>query len=314
MTAYLAQRLVALVPVMLLVATIGFVIVHFAPGDPAVMMLGPDASPDRVDQLRRELGLHEPLPVQLGRWYGRLLRGDLGRSVFEGDPVTQVISNRLEPTVLLTTMGVAVAVLIGVPAGVVSAVRRNTMADQALMGVALLGVSIPSFWLGLNLILVFSLMFHLFPVSGYVPLAESWTGMLRSLVLPALTLGIGGSGLIARMTRSAVLEILWQDYVRTARAKGAPERSVIWRHALRNALIPIVTVVGLSVGTLLAGAITVETVFAIPGVGLLVISSVLRRDFPVIQGVLLFAACVYVLVNLVVDTLYLYLDPRITYV
>jgi peptide/nickel transport system permease protein len=314
MAAYLAQRLVALAPVMVLVATIGFVIIHLAPGDAAVMMLGPDASIERVAQLRRELGLHEPLPVQLGRWYGRLLRGDLGRSVFEGDPVTRVIASRLEPTAVLTFMGVLIAVLIGVPAGVISAVRRNTVADQALMGVALLGVSMPSFWLGLNLIILFSLTLRVFPVSGYVPFAESWIGMVRSLALPALTLGIGGSGLIARMTRSAVLEILWQDYVRTARAKGLPERHVIWGHVLRNALIPVVTVVGLSVGTLLAGAITVETVFAIPGVGLLVISSVLRRDFPVIQGVLLFAACVYVAVNLAVDILYVYVDPRITYV
>jgi peptide/nickel transport system permease protein len=205
-------------------------------------------------------------------------------------------------------------VAIGVPAGVISAVRRNTLIDQVLMGVSLLGVSMPSFWLGLNLILLFSLSLGLLPVSGYVPINESWFDALRSIILPALTLGIGGSGLIARMTRSSMLEVLSQDYVRTARAKGAPERRVLVRHALRNAMIPIVTVVGLSVGTLLAGAITVETVFAIPGVGLLVISSVLRRDFPVIQGALLFAATVYVLVNLLVDMLYVYMNPRITYV
>lgn len=314
MSGYLLQRLIALVPVMVVVATVGFLIVHLAPGDPAVVMLGPDASAERVEELRRDLGLEESLPVQLFRWYYRVLRGDLGRSLFEGDPVTRVIGSRLEPTLLLTTAGVALAVAIGVPAGVISAVRRNTLIDQVLMGVSLLGVSMPSFWLGLNLILLFSLSLGLLPVSGYVPINESWFDALRSIILPALTLGIGGSGLIARMTRSSMLEVLSQDYVRTARAKGAPERRVLVRHALRNAMIPIVTVVGLSVGTLLAGAITVETVFAIPGVGLLVISSVLRRDFPVIQGALLFAATVYVLVNLLVDMLYVYMNPRITYV
>jgi peptide/nickel transport system permease protein len=312
--AYLLRRLVALVPVMLIVATVGFVVVRLAPGDPAVVMLGPDASPERVAELRHELGLHESVPVQLLRWYHRVLRADFGRSVFEGDPVMQVIRNRLEPTVLLTLLAIMVAIAIGVPAGVVSAVRRNSLADQLLMGVALLGVSMPSFWLGLNLILVFSLALGLFPVSGYVPLGENWTAALRSLVLPALTLGIGASGLIARMTRSAMLEVLHQDYIRTALAKGVPRRRVLVRHALRNALVPVVTIIGLSMGTLLAGAVTVETVFAIPGVGLLVISSVLRRDLPVIQGVLLFAAAVYVLVNLLVDLIYVYLDPRITYV
>ncbi len=313
MTAYIVRRLALLFFVMLVVATVGFVVVHLAPGDPAVMMLGPDASPERVQELRREMGLDRPLPVQLARWYARVLRADFGRSLFEGDPVTRVIASRLEPTVLLTVMGLAVAVLIGVPAGVVSAVWPRSLVDQALMGVALLGVSVPGFWLGLNLILFFSLYLGLLPVSGYVPIRESWVDTLRSLVLPALTLGIGGSGLIARMTRSQMLEVLVQDFVRTARAKGLGERAVILRHALRNALVLIVTVVGLSVGTLLAGAITVETVFAIPGVGLLVISSVLRRDFPVIQGVLLFTATVYVLVNLAVDVIYVWLDPRITY-
>jgi peptide/nickel transport system permease protein len=311
---YLLRRLMALVPVMLIVATVGFVIMRLVPGDPAVVMLGPDASPDRVAELRRELGLEEPVPIQLLRWYRRILYADFGRSVFEGDPVTRVIRNRLEPTVLLTLLAILVAIAIGIPAGLVSAVHRNTLVDQLLMGVALLGVSMPSFWLGLNLILLFSLVLGLFPVSGYVPLRESWAAALSSLVLPALTLGIGASGLIARMTRSAMLEVLHQDYVRTALAKGAPRRRVLVRHALRNALIPVVTIIGLSLGTLLAGAITVETVFAIPGVGLLVISSVLRRDFPVIQGVLLFAATVYVLVNLLVDLVYVYLDPRITYI
>ncbi|MDR7485057.1 MAG: ABC transporter permease [Armatimonadota bacterium] len=314
MTRYVMQRLVALIPVMLIVATVGFAIIHLAPGDPAAVMLGLDATPERVQELRRELGLDRPLPVQLARWYGRILRGDLGRSIFEQDPVVQVIRSRLEPSLLLTAMGVGLAVLMGVPAGVISAVRRNTVVDQVLMGGALLGVSVPSFWLGLNLILVFSLRLNLFPTSGYVPLGEAWMGTLRTLALPAMTLGILGSGFIARMTRSAMLEVLLMDYVRTARAKGLKEPRVILRHAFRNGLIPVVTIVGIVVGTLMAGGvITVETVFAIPGVGLLVISSILRRDFPVIQGVLLYVSIVYVLINLLVDLLYVFLDPRVKY-
>lgn len=314
MLAYIAQRIVLLFFVMFVVATVGFTIIHLAPGDPASIMLGPEAAPERVAELQRELGLDRSLPIQLGRWYVRVLHADFGRSLFEGDPVAGVIAQRLEPTVLLTAMGLLVAVAVGVPTGVLSAVWPRSFVDQFFMGVALLGVSIPAFWLGLNLILLFSLYLRLLPVSGYVPLHESWSGAVRSLALPALTLGIGASGLIARMTRSQMLEILVQDFVRTARAKGLRERTVIVRHALRNAMVLIVTVVGLSVGTLLAGAITVETVFAIPGVGLLVISSVLRRDFPVIQGVLFFTAAVYVLVNLAVDLIYVCLDPRIKYV
>jgi peptide/nickel transport system permease protein len=313
-TAYIARRLALLAPVMFIVATVGFVIIHLAPGDPAMVMLGPDASPERVQELRQQLGLDWPLLVQLGRWYARVLYADFGRSLFEGEPVTRVIAQRLEPTLLLTLLGLGVAVLIGLPAGILAALWPRSAIDRVLMGTALLGVSMPGFWLGLNLILLFSLYLGLLPVSGYVPLRESWSEALRSLVLPALTLGLGGSGLIARMTRAQMLEVLVQDFVRTARAKGLGEWHVIMRHVLRNALVLIVTVVGLSIGTLLAGAITVETVFAVPGVGLLVISSVLRRDFPVIQGVLLFTAAVYVLVNLLVDLIYLYLDPRIKYV
>ncbi|MGQ0570623.1 MAG: ABC transporter permease [Armatimonadota bacterium] len=314
MARYLFQRLVALIPVMLVVATVGYVIIYLAPGDPAAVMLGLDATPDRVRELRRDLGLDRPLPVQLGLWYRRILVGDLGRSIFENDPVTHVIAQRLEPSILLTVMGVTLAILLGVPAGVISAVRRNTLIDQVLMGGAMLGVSIPSFWLGLNLILLFSLQLDLFPTSGYISLREDWLGTLRTLALPALTLGILGSGFIARMTRSAMLEVLLQDYVRTARAKGLSELLVITRHALRNGLIPIITVIGLVMGSLMAGGvITVETVFAIPGVGLLVISSILRRDFPVIQGVLLYVSVVYVLVNLLIDLLYVFLDPRVKY-
>ncbi|HET8679876.1 MAG TPA: ABC transporter permease [bacterium] len=313
MTGYVTRRLLALLPVLLIVATVGFFLIYLTPGDPAAVMLGPDATDEDLQNLRAIMGLDRPLLVQLVLWYSRTLRGDLGYSIFLQRPVLQAIFERLEPTMLLTMMALAVAICIGVPAGVVSAVRRNSWVDQASMGVALLGVSMPGFWLGLNLILVFSVYLGLFPVAGYVPVQQSLAGAIRSLVLPAVTLGFGGSALLARMTRSSMLEVLGQDYVRTARAKGNREPRVIVGHALRNAMIPTVTVIGLALGGLLAGAIVTETVFALPGVGRLVISSVLRRDYPVVQGVLMFIATIYVLVNLLIDVLYVYLDPRVKY-
>jgi peptide/nickel transport system permease protein len=313
MAAYIVRRLIALVPVLLIVATVGFFLIYLTPGDPAAVMLGPDATAEELDNLRQVMGLDQPLIVQLYRWYARMLRGDLGHSIFLNRPVLQAIYERLEPTVLLTLLSLFVAVAIGVPAGIVAAVRRNTWLDQFSMGIALFGVSVPNFWLGLNLILVFSVWLGLFPVAGYIPLDQSVIGALRSLVLPAVTLGISASALIARMTRSSMLEVMGQDFIRTARAKGNEETRVIFRHALRNALIPTVTVIGLALGGLLAGAVVTETVFAIPGVGRLVISSVLRRDYPVVQGILMFIAAIYVLVNLLIDIIYIYLDPRVKY-
>ncbi len=313
MTGYILRRLLALVPVLLIVATVGFFLIYLTPGDPAAVMLGPDATPEDVQNLRLVMGLDRPLLVQLGRWYGRTLRGDFGYSIFLHRPVLKAIAERLEPTLLLTLMALTIAVAMGIPAGVMAAVGRNTWVDQASMGVALFGVSMPSFWLGLNLILIFSVWLGLLPVAGYIPIKESLAGALRSLILPAVTLGLSGSALIARMTRSSMLEVLSQDFIRTARAKGSQERRVIYRHALRNAMIPTVTVIGLALGGLLAGTIVTETVFALPGVGRLVISSVLRRDYPAIQGVLIFIASIYVLVNLLIDLVYVYLDPRVKY-
>ncbi|MDR7545385.1 MAG: ABC transporter permease [Armatimonadota bacterium] len=313
MTAYIIRRLVALLPVLLIVATVGFFLIYLTPGDPAAVMLGPDATEEELTALRQVMGLDKPLLVQLYRWYARVLRGDLGYSIFLQRPVLQAILERIEPTGLLTLLSLTIAVAVGVPAGVVAAVRRNTWLDQASMGVAMFGVSVPNFWLGLNLILLFSVYLGLLPVAGYVPVATSVSGALRTLVLPAVTLGISASALIARMTRSSMLEVLGQDFVRTARAKGNRERRVVYRHALRNAMIPTVTVIGLAMGGLLSGAIVTETVFALPGVGRLVISSVLRRDYPVVQGILMFIATIYVMVNLLIDVIYVYLDPRVKY-
>lgn len=313
MSGYIARRLIAVLPVLLIVATVGFFLIYLTPGDPAAIMLGPDATQEDIENLHQLMGLDRPLLTQLYRWYVRILRGDLGYSIFLQRPVLQAVLERLQPTALLTLLSLVIGVAIGVPAGIAAAVRRNSWLDQASMGVALFGVSVPHFWLGLNLILLFSVYLGLFPVAGYVPVQQSAAGAIRSLTLPAVTLGLSASALIARMTRSTMLEVLGQDFIRTARAKGNTEQRVIYRHALRNAMIPTVTVIGLAMGSLLAGAVVTETVFALPGVGRLVISSVMRRDYPVVQGVLMFIAVVYMFVNLLIDIAYVYLDPRVKY-
>ena len=313
MKTYLARRLLALIPVALVVATVAFVLMHLAPGDPASVIAGPYATADDVGKLRHQLGLDEALPIQLVRWYGRLIRGDLGDSIFLRRPVLEAIADRVEPTLLLTSLATLLAVAIGVPAGIVSARRPNSSEDQALMLFALLGISVPNFLLGLLLILVFSVHLGWFPVAGYSPLEHGALQTLRSLVLPAVALGVVQSGLIARITRSAMLDVLREPFILAGRAKGLAERTVVWKHALKNAMIPTVTIIGVSFAVLLGGAIVVETVFNIPGLGRLIISAVLRRDYPVIQGVVLCVAAVYMVINLLVDLSYLAFDPRVRY-
>jgi len=310
---YVVRRLLALIPVALVVATVAFVLMHLAPGDPASVIAGPYASADDIQRLHHQLGLDQPLWVQLTRWYGRLLRGDLGDSIFLRKPVLAAIADRVEPTLLLTVFATVVAVLIGVPAGIVSAHRHNTTADQAVMVAALVGISVPNFLLGLLLILLFSVQLGWFPVAGYSPLEYGWTKTLRSLVLPAVALGVVQSGLIARITRSAMLDVLREQFILAGRAKGLGERTVVGKHALKNAMIPTITIIGISFAILIGGAIVVETVFNIPGLGRLIISAVLRRDYPVIQGVVLCVAGVYMLINLAVDLSYLVFDPRVRY-
>jgi len=310
---YLLRRLLALVPVALVVATVAFVLIHLAPGDPASVIAGPDASRDDVQRIERQLGLDAPLPVQLVRWYGQLVRGDLGQSIFLRKPVTEAILDRVEPTLLLTLFAIVISVALGVPAGVVSARYHNTTTDQVLMVVALLGVSIPNFLLGLLFILFFSVWLGWFPVAGYSPLEYGWLRTLRSLVLPAFALGLVQSALIARIARSSMLDVLREQFITAGRAKGLGERAVVYKHALKNAMIPTVTIVGISFAILISGAVVVETVFNIPGLGRLVISAVLRRDYPVIQGVVLCIAGLYMLINLAVDLSYLVFDPRVKY-
>ena len=313
MKTYIVRRLLALIPVAVVVATVAFVLIHIAPGDPASIIAGPDATPDDVARLQRQLGLDAPFHVQLFRWYGRLARGDLGQSIFLRRPVLEAIVDRAEPTILLTTYAIIIAVLLGVPAGVLAARHHDGTTDQALMAAALIGISIPNFLLGLLLILFFSVQLGWFPVAGYSPLEYGWLGTLRSLTLPAFALGVVQSALIARIARSAMLDVLREQFIVAGRAKGLGERAVVYKHALKNAMIPTVTVIGISLAILISGSVIVEQVFNIPGLGRLIISAVLRRDYPVIQGVVICIAGIYMLVNLAVDLSYVVFDPRVRY-
>lgn len=298
---------------MLIVVSIVFFLIHLIPGDPAAVMAGAEATVEDVERMRKVMGLDRPLYEQYILWLSHLIRGDLGDSIFLNRPVTIAIMERLEPTILLTGFSLIVALIIGIPAGVIAGAHPNTWLDKIIMVIAIMGVSVPAFWLGLNLIYFFSYKLRLFPPGNYVSLATSVQQSIYYMILPSISLGFGQSALIARILRSCMLEVLAQDYIRTARAKGLAERVVIYIHALRNAMVPTSTVIGITIAVLMGGAIITETVFNIPGIGRLVISSVLRRDYPVIQGIILFIALVYVLVNLLVDVVYCVIDPRIRY-
>jgi peptide/nickel transport system permease protein len=313
MLLYVVRRLLGVLPVLLLVAVGSFLLVHLVPGDPALVMLGSDATPQQIETLRAEMGLDRALPEQFLVWIREVLRGNLGESFFLARPVTQALLERLPATMQLALLSLAFSLLIGIPFGIVAAVRQNTGWDQVVMVTAMGGISIPSFWLGLALILVFSVQLGWLPSGGYTPLWEDPVQGLRTLLLPAVSLGFMQAALIARMTRSSMLDVLRQDYVRTARAKGAREWVVIVRHALKNAMIPVITTIGTAFGVLLGGAVIVEIVFTYPGLGRLVVLAVQRRDYPLVQGALLLTSVIYVVVNLAVDLLYSVFDPRITY-
>ncbi len=313
MGEYVLRRVVALVPVLMVVAVVSFSILHLTPGDPAGVILGFNATQEDIDRVHRQLGLDQPLLVQFVRWVGGVLRGDLGESLFMGQPVTQAIREHLEPTIMLTLYALVIAVGVALPLGILAPTRRTRLADQGLIIFSLLGVSIPDFLLGLLLILFFSVRLHWLPSAGYQPLSAGLWPNLRSLLLPAIALGAMQSALLTRITRSSVLEVLNQEYVNTARAKGLSAAAVLVRHVLKNALIPIITTIGLVYAVLMAGAVIVETVFNLPGVGKLVVNSVLRSDYPVIQGAILLVAVMYVLINLAVDVIYAFVDPRIRY-
>lgn len=306
-----AKRLFGMLIVLLIVATLVFIIVRVTPGDPAAVMLGSDATPADIAQLRERLGLDAPLIVQYGQFMLGLLKGDLGHSIFLNQSVGQALLSRAEPTFFLTLFSILIASAIALPVGILSAVKRGTIFDQIVVTLTMVAASIPSFWLGLILIQVFAVQLGWFPASGYGGPATPFLERLTHLVLPAIALGVVNSALITRFTRAAMLDVLGDDYVRTARAKGATERRVVLKHAFRNALVPIITVIGLSIAMLVAGAVVTETVFGLPGVGNLVVSAVLRRDYPVIQGTLLVVAAIYVLINFIVDMLYVVADPRV---
>lgn len=305
MWRYVLKRVLLALPVLLGVSVVVFVAIRLIPGDPAQIMAGQAATEEVVRQIRQSLGLDQPLPVQYLYFLRSVVRGDLGRSLFNGAPVVEELRQRFPRTVRLALASMVVASLIGIPAGILAATRHLSWLDTLVMLVALVGVSMPVFWLGLNLILVFSVRLQWLPAFGY----ETW----RHLLLPSFTLGAASAAIVARMTRSSMLEVLGQDYIRTARAKGLAERVVVNRHALRNALIPVVTVLGLQLGTLLSGAVLTETVFAWPGIGRLLVDAVLARDYPIIQGATLLIAATFVALNLAVDLLYGLLDPRIRY-
>ena len=305
MQRYLAQRLLQLVPVLLGVSVLVFLMIHLVPGDPAQVMLQDYGSAEQIAAFRHTLGLDRPLPVQYGVFLWRLLHGNLGRSIHSGRPVAEEIALRLPYTLRLATAGMAVAMALGLALGVVAALHHRRLLDYASMVLALAGISLPSFWFGLVLILVFSYYLRWLPAAG------ADTG--GSLLLPAVTLGTEAASIIARLTRSSLLEVLRQEFIRTARAKGAGETRTVLRHALRNALIPVLSIVGLQFAGLLGGAVIIETVFGWPGIGRLAVDAIFNRDLPMIQGIVLVAAVTFVAVNLFVDLLYGLLDPRIRY-
>ena len=311
MLAYVLRRVLLAIPVMFVVAGGVFLLLYLTPGDPVSVILGPDASPQQIAELRQRLGLDQPVLVQVVRWFGRLLVGDLGESIYLNRPVLQTLLERAEPTLMLTLLATLFAILLGLPIGIVSATRAGSWADLGAMLVAMGGISMPSFWVGLNLIFVFAVMLGVFPVAGYQPLSRGLWENLRYLALPAVTLGFAQAALLARMARSMMLEVLREDYVRTARAKGLAERTVVLVHALKNAMVPLVTVMGLTFAILMGGAVITEQVFNIPGLGRLLVQSVLRRDYPVVQGIVLVIAFNYVAINLLVDILYGFFDPRV---
>jgi len=313
MLGYILQRLSGMIAVMLLVVTIVFVIVRVTPGDPAAVMLGPEATAQDVADLRTRLGLDRSILSQYVIYVGQLLRGDLGQSIFLNMPVTAALMERAEPTFFLTLLSLAIASVIALPVGIYAAYRRGSFLDQAATTLAMLGASIPGFWLGLILMQIFAVRWGILPVSGYGGPDTSLLERIRHLILPAVALGLVSSALIMRFTRASMLDVLGDDYIRTARAKGLDEQKVVLKHALKNALIPILTVLGLTAAVLISGAVVTETVFGLPGVGNLVVSAVLRRDYPVIQGALLVIAGLYVLINFAIDMLYLLVDPRVRY-
>jgi peptide/nickel transport system permease protein len=311
--AYVARRLLATIVVMAVVAFVVFLLLYLTPGDPAAILAGDAATSEDIAKIRAALGLDDPFLERFGHWLWRLMHGDLGVSIFTNLPVTQLIGQRIEPTLSLTLCTLVISVLVAVPLGVVAAARAGSWIDRGVMAFSVAGFSVPVFVIAYVLIMVFSIELKWLPVQGYRPISEGLWQWARHLVLPSIALGTVYIALIARMTRAAMLDVLAQDYVRTAQAKGLAPTAVLLQHALKNAAVPIATVIGIGIALLIGGAIVTETVFALPGVGRLTVDAILRRDYPIIQGVVLMFSAAYVLINLAVDLSYMFFDPRIRY-
>ena len=313
MTGFIVRRLLTSIIVLFMVTLLVFGALHIIPGDPTTLMLGMEATEEARQALRHQLGLDLPVHIQYLTWLGKVLRGDLGQSLALKDDISKLLLQRLPTTIPLAVLTMLIAVVIALPAGVLSALKRSSKTDWLISVFAFAGLSLPNFWVGVLLILVFSLYLRVLPPGGYVSIMDDPAEGIRRLLMPAVALGAALAASLTRMTRSSMLEVMGQDYIKTARAKGLAERTVIVAHALRNALIPTVTVLGLQIGQLLGGALIIEEIFSLPGVGRLTIHAVYDRDFPLVQGAVLFIAMVFTMVNLLVDILYVYLDPRIHY-
>lgn len=313
MLSFIVNRLIATIPVLGMVAIFVFLMLRFTPGDPAAVLAGDNGTPQQIEEIRQTLGLNEPILSQLGIWFGNLLQGDLGQSYFFKKDVSELILLRVEPTLALATTTLIITVLIAVPLGVIAAYKQGSWIDRGVMGFSVLGFSVPVFVFGYILIYVFSMELKLFPVQGYKPIAEGFWPFIHRLILPSITLAVIYIALIARITRASVLEVLGEDYIRTAYAKGLTPTKVLMKHALRNAAVPIVTVIGIGIALLIGGVVVTETVYNIPGLGRLTVDAVLGRDYPTIQAIILIFSGVYVLINLLIDLTYSLLDPRIRY-
>lgn len=311
MVNYILKRILSLIPVLFIVSLVIFLLVHITPGDPASIILGVDASEEQKIELRQQLGLDRPIHEQYISWIGSAIKGDFGDSYFLRQPVTTAIFNHLRPTLSLAIFAQIITIVIAIPLGIAAARRRGSLADQGIMGVSLLGMSIPSFLLGLLLILLFGVKLGWLPTSGYQGIETGFWNHMKFLIMPAISLGAIQAALVSRMTRTSMLEVLGSDYIKTARAKGVKNRVLVYKHALRNAFLPILTVIGQTFGVLVAGAVVTEAIFNIPGIGQLIVNSVERRDYTVIQGVVLFVTLSYVFINLIIDLLYGLIDPRV---
>ncbi len=313
MIGYILRRLLSTIPVLLIVAVLVFLMLRLTPGDPAAVIAGDNATSEQIAMIRSRLGLDQPILTQFAIWGGNLLSGNFGESFFFKKSVAELIMGRIEPTVSLALTTIVLAVLIAVPLGVLAAYKHGSWIDRVVMGFSVLGFSVPVFVIGYALIYVFAIKLNLLPIQGYQPIGNGFWGFLQRLILPSVTLSVIYVALIARMTRASVLEVLGEDYIRTARAKGQVERKILFRHALKNAAVPIVTVIGIGVALLIGGVVVTESVFSIPGLGRLTVDAVLARDYPTIQAVILLFSLVYIVINLCVDLVYTLFDPRIRY-